>query len=181
MCEPLTIAAVGVSLAGAAANASSQSANAAAQNRHNAAMSLRNQETARQTARNQYDALGARIEQERVRTGEESKKISREAMEARSRVVASAAEAGVAGGSLDALLEDFERQEGEYQALLDLNLEFTEDQAERDKEAARIGLEGRLLSSTPNRIQGPNMLGAALGAFSTALSTGTNVYSNVKK
>lgn len=179
MCIDLIAAGVGLSLAGSAASFAGQSAYASAVDRANKATAERNQDLARKSAANSYEAIGARVAEEEVRAGLEASKIASESLQARGRVSAAAVEAGVKGASLDALLADFERQEGQHLTAISLNEQFVREQSEREKVAQHIGLESRLVASTPPVVQRPNLLSSALGAFSNALSTGLSINSSL--
>lgn len=173
MCD-LTVAAIGLSLASSAAGAASASANANAQRAFQAQMAERNQANARAVAVSQYASIERKMSEERMKAGLAAQKVTSDAIMARSRVQAAGVESGVTGASIDALLSDFSRQEGELMGNIAATSSFMADQATADKEGARLGLEGRLLASTPDYIpqQSPfaTILGAVSGAFSSGLS-----------
>lgn len=179
MCTPMAlgITAGAASMAGSAANYAQQSGQADAQNARNQEVAARNQKLARETTKIQYISLDERIEQERTKAAFEASSIARDSVQARSRVSAAAVEAGVKGASLDALLADFERQEGEYLTQVKLSEAMQEEQIDREKQGIRLGLEGRLVSSTPDLVARPSLLGSALSAFGSSLSSGVSVYS----
>ena len=179
MCFPLpvalAVASAAASAAGSAANYAQQSAQADAMNETNQAVAARNQKLAHASSSLQYQSLDERIEQERTKAAFEGSRIARESVQARSRVTAAAVEAGVKGGSVDALLADFERQEGEYLTAVKLNESMQEAQISREKAGVRLGLEGRLISSTPGLVARPSLLAASLSAFGSAVSSGVQV------
>lgn len=175
MCVPLAAPAAALSLGGKAVNFAQESALASARQGHSEALSARNQQLARASSRNQFDAIGARVIEEAHSRGAAAMDLTRNAIQARARIAASAAEAGVSGGAVDAVLADFGRQEGTYLARNRLSQEFTRDQARRDLLGVNLGLNSRLLASTPDVIAGPNLLGSAVGAFSSAFSTALSV------
>jgi hypothetical protein len=77
-----------------------------------------------------------------------------------------AAEAGVAGVSVDLLLGDIERQGGKYQRAVERNLKMDMAQSERQKRAAGTRLKTRLASI--QKFKGPSLL-------DTGLRIGTDV------
>jgi hypothetical protein len=186
MCLPAAAAALpyvgaGLSLGGSAANYFQASASASAQNRLNSKVAARNKELAFRSAADSYRAIGDKVVQEEARSGTELVGVMRDALEARARVKAAATGAGVKGASVDALLMDFERQQGEYSDVLKQNEQFVRAQAEAEKRGIRTGLESRLISTMPSKIQAPNLLTSALGAFSSALMTGLQIQSGLPK
>lgn len=169
MCVPVAILGVGLSLAGSAASYGQ----AQAQYGYQQQISARNAQLARDSANQQYGAIGENLYQSNVETTTETQRIASEALLARSRVGAAAAEAGVSGNSVDALIGDFSRQEGNYISALDTQQRFRETQAHYEKMGVRTGLESRLVNSAPP--QAPNLFGQALGAFTNALNTGLSL------
>lgn len=180
MCVPLAAVGIGMSLAGAGANYAQQSAVTSEARKLNEQMSARNQAMINASAANSYAATSAKLQQERIKAGDAVERVAQDALAARARVRAAGAEAGVGGGSLDALLNDYTRQEGNYVAGVTTNLQFAETQYGLDMTAIRIGQEGRLLNATPDYIPQPNLFTSALGAFTGALSTGLSIDSAIK-
>lgn len=170
MCNPAaaSIIAVVASLASTAV----QSSVASRQQSFQDALAKRNSDLANQSARTQYKALNDQAIQEAVKAGQAVTDIAKESELARSRVEVAAIGAGVTGSSVDALLRDFERQEGEFIAATLLNEDFAQNRIELEKQSVNTGLAGRLLSAIPNQVQRPNLFGAAASAFSSA----TNAY-----
>lgn len=162
MCEPVTTA---LFIASAASTAAQQSQQAKQQNK----IAALNRENAVKSLGLEYQSLGAEERAEALRAAQSIAAVREEAMLARGRVGAAAAEAGVSGASVDAVLDDFTAQEGKHVTAVLQNERIATANIERRKKAAEIGTSGRLASSMD--VQGPNLLGLALGAFADSYST----------
>lgn len=174
MCD-LTVAAMALSLASSAAGAASASANATAQRAFQAQMAARNQASANAAAVSQYASIERKMSEERMKAGIAAQKVTSDAIMARSRVQAAGVESGATGASIDALLGDFSRQEGELMGNIAATSSFMADQAAADTEGARMGLEGRLLASTPDYIPEQSPFATMLGGVASAFSSGIAV------
>lgn len=173
MCLP--VVGMGLSILGSAANMFQQVAYTSAYNSYQREISERNEEMAWRAATAQYAGIDDRLMEIKMQSGNEQKAVSADSINAQGRVSAAAASAGVAGRSVADLMEDFRRQEGEFISASEENERFAKAQAVRDKKAARLGLQSRLLNSVPNLLPQPNLLGQALGAFSGAFNTGLQI------
>lgn len=125
-------------------------------------MHSQNQQIANQAARDQYQGLGTRTYQEREAAALDIMNASRAAREAMATARVSAGEAGVAGTSTDALLQDFERRQFEYTYGRQRSQEFREQAFEDQKKGIRSQQHGRILSTLPKPVEQPSFLGAAL-------------------
>jgi hypothetical protein len=103
-----------ISAAQAIAGFIGQQQMASAQADYQQKMYDQNKKIADQAATDQYQGLGTRTYQEREAAALDIMNASRAAREAMSTARVSAGEAGVAGASTDALLQDFERRQFEY-------------------------------------------------------------------
>jgi hypothetical protein len=121
-----------------------------------------NKKIADQAATDQYQGLGTRTYQEREAAALDIMNASRAAREAMSTARVSAGEAGVAGSSTDALLQDFERRQFEYTYGRSRSQDFREASIEDQKKAIRSQRQGRVLAMLPKPIEKPSFLGAAL-------------------
>jgi len=167
MCIPaLPAIGMGLSLLGSAGNM----ANSMATYEYQKEISERNAKLAKRAANSQYSQLGEKYYQEGVGLAAEGEKAAADANAARSRVNAAAAEAGVSGNSVEALLADFSRQEGNYLTALDTQRSFQKSELHYAKQGVRSGLEARLINAAPPAR--PDFFGQALGAFSNAFSSG---------
>ena len=103
-----------------------------------------------------------RLVQERMAAAQEISEVARQSRRAQSTATVSAGEAGVGGKSVDALLDDFERQELFYAEDVRTNLGFTEANIQDQLESFRVGAQGRIQGLQSRVIQRPSFLGAAL-------------------
>ena len=175
MCLPLAAVAVGLTIAASAASVAQARAQAEGQQKIQNDISARNASMAHRAAVEQYAGIGERQRQEAIQAGEQARKVSVDAILARSRVTAAASESGVGGRSVEDLLNDFSRQEGEFLAATKISQSFANTQAEFDRRGARLGLESRILGSLPDQIEKPNLFAQSLSAFTNAFSTGLSV------
>jgi hypothetical protein len=164
--------AVGASVAQAGLSIAGQKASAKAQ----ATAQARSSKAEVERYRQQSNA--ARISQ-RFRYEEEAQQLqsaSLKAMQARARATMAAGSAGVSGNSVDALLNDFSRQEAQYRFGL------TRQSRQRDV-AVNLQLKDMNQQSYNNLlsinqpIKQPDYAGAIFGAVSSGLS----IYSGIKK
>jgi len=169
MCLPLPILGAGISLITSGVGMAQQSASYNYQRR----ISARNRDLANRSAFAQYGAINQRDFETSVHTGDEMKKVEQDALMARGRIGAAVAEAGVAGNSVEALFNDFYRQEGEYKSILEQNEKFQRTQSTFEKQAVHLGHEARLVNSAPP--QAPDLFGQSLLAFSRAFSVSTDL------
>lgn len=156
MCLPVIAAAINVAARGT--DYAQQSVLANAQNK----VAKRNREGAVRAARLNYDQIAAAENAEVLRARSAVTNIRREAEAARGNVAAGAADAGVAGQSVEDLYIDFERQEGELVEAALLQESIARYRLEGEREAARLSQEARILSAADTA--GPNAISAGLNA-----------------
>lgn len=121
----------------------------------------------------QLDDLAAREIEERAAAAQAVSMARREALSASSSTKVSAAEAGVAGGSVDAMLNDIIRAQGEAVDSIQQNLEMTEDQIHRQRRGAAADYIAR-----KNQVQAPNAFATALRIGGAALGAVTSIAGN---
>lgn len=166
MCDPMTAIAV----ASSAFQFQAQQAQASAQKQHQENVYQRNKQqamTARNTKTNQENL---RQQQETASTEQKLVKQQIEGDQAQARARVSAAESGVSGNSVDQLLADFDRQEGEYAAALNSNLSSSKQQSELRKEMYKNEQESRVTNAQPSPVNEPNLLAGALRIGSSGFS-----------
>jgi glucosamine 6-phosphate synthetase-like amidotransferase/phosphosugar isomerase protein len=123
---------------------------------------------------NETSAMRARERQELIAQAQKRQNITTKAREARATARVSAGEAGVAGLSIDALLNSFTQQEAQAQFALTQQAQF------RDTNSF-FGLQDSELRSTNNLLRinkpiaQPNYLGAVLDGASTGMSAYTGL------
>lgn len=151
-----------LSVAGTAVGFIGQQQQARAQD----AMNRQRQELGTQRALENYKLQTTqayrRLSQEREAAANEISQVARQSRRAQAVGVVSAGEAGVQGKSVEAMLDDFERQELFYQTKVRRELEFKEANIADQLEAIRIGTQGRIENLQFMPAQRPSFLGAAL-------------------
>ncbi len=111
-----------------------------------------------------------RVQQDRQAAANEISEVARQSRRAQATGTVSAGEAGVAGKSVQAVLDDFERQELFYATNVRSNQEWREDNIADQLEAVRIGTQGRIEDLQFMPAQRPSFLGAALRIGGTIAS-----------
>lgn len=164
--------AIGASVAQAGLSIAGQKASAKAQAIAQARASKAEVERYRQ------ETNAARISQ-RFRYEEEAQQLqsaSIKAMQARARARVAAGEAGVAGKSVDALLDDFSRQESMYR--FGLTRQSRQRDVARNLQLKDMNQQSyNTLLQINQPIEQPDYAGAIFGAVSSGLS----IYSGIKK
>lgn len=178
MCVPLAAVAAAVQVAAAGA----QFAGARRQAKQQAAYQAQAAAAERQRFLQEQTSMRMRQAQEQEAVGRELEQVSRKSQEALARARVSAGEAGVAGASVQALMDDYTRQEGAYrEALL--------RQQEMGALATGMGLEQAGFATVQRQIgiaqpiSKPSALTAGLQAISGGLSgyaTGMDIQSRMK-
>ena len=108
--------------------------------------------------------------QEEVAAAQRIQESTRKAREARATARVSAGEAGVAGLSVDALINDLTREEANYNFATQQQTQMSDVNRTMQLDQAGLGFTNNMLRI--NRpIEQPNYLGAALGGAQTGLST----------
>ena len=149
-----------------------------AQVHHRNAMYLENAKIASGNARDQYQTLLGRIDQEREAASFEINKVGRDARKLQSSAVTAATEGGVTGSSVDLLLADIERSENEYANMVAINHERRAQQIMHEMTGVEAQAQGQIMSMTPQPtsplampepmrgIAPPNPFAIATGAMS---------------
>lgn len=108
--------------------------------------------------------------QEQVAAAQRMQESTRKAREARSTARVSASEAGVAGISVDALINDMTRQEAESRFATQQQLQMNDVGRQMQLQNAGLGFSNNMLRI--NRpIEKPNLLGSVLEGVQTGMST----------
>jgi len=170
MCNPI---AIGLALGGAqtVSQISGQRQMAKAQGQAQANASA----AERQRYLQEVSSMRVQQGQEQVAAAQRINESAKKAREARATARVSAGEAGIAGLSVDALINDLTKQEAEYSFA-------TQQQLQMNDVGRSMQLENAGLSFTNNMlrinkpIEQPNYLGAALSGAQTGMST----YSTLK-
>ena len=111
----------------------------------------RQNELARQNAIQRYAAEGLKIRQLTSQTAQKGFEADKKTRSAQSQYVAQAGDAGglAMSGSTNALMADFYRTQGNYNASLTQNLKLNESQFRRNLEAIQFGQESQSTYVTP--------------------------------
>jgi len=164
MCNPAAALAVvgglqaGVQFAGARQQAKAQAAYQAQAAAAEQQRALQEQSSIRMQQAQQQEATARELEQ-----------VSRKSREALARARVSAGEAGVAGASVTALMDDYTRQEAGYRAATLRQQELTGVGTQLGLEQAGLASQQRLIGIN-QPINKPSVLGAVLQAGSQAMS-----------
>ena len=139
-------------------------------------------EAERQRFMQEQTSLRMRQAQEQEAVGRELEQVSRKSQAALARARVSAGEAGVAGASVQALMDDYMRQEAGYRSALLRQQELGALGTGLGLEQAGFATQQRMISlSQP--IDRPSGLGAVLGGIQSGLSgyrTGLDISSRMK-
>ena len=197
MCDPISIAvgsalgatgsatAVGMVGASTLLGAGSSIAGFAGQRqqaKQQAAYQAQSAAAERQRALQEQTSIRMRQAQEQEATARELEQVSRKSQEALARARVSAGEAGVAGASVQALMDDYTRQEAGYRAATLRQQEMSALGTQLGLEQAGLASQQRLISIN-QPIDKPSFLTAGLGAISGGLSgyrTGLDIGSRMK-
>ena len=129
----------------------------------------------RQRYLNEVSSMRTQQRQEQVAAAQRIQASTKKAREARATARVSAAEAGVSGLSVNALIDDLTRQEAEYRFATTQQQQMTNTNRELQLRDAGLGFTNNILRI--NRpIEQPDYLGSALSGAQTGLST----YSTLK-
>jgi len=142
--------------------------------RQQAKAQARSQANASAAERQRYlqEVSSMRVQQgqEQVAAAQRIQESTRKAREARATARVSAGEAGVAGLSVDALINDLTREEANYNFATNQQLQMNDVNRTMQLNQAGLGFTNNMLRI--NRpIEQPNYLGAALSGAQTGLST----------
>ena len=163
MCDPISI---GMAVASTAMQVSGQRQMAKTQARVQANASA----AERQRYLQEVSSMRVQQGQEQVAAAQRINESAKKAREARATARVSAGEAGVAGLSVDALINDLTREEAEYSFATQQQLQMNDVGRSMQLQNAGLGFTNNMLRI--NRpIEQPNYLGAALSGAQTGMST----------
>lgn len=163
MCDPI---AIGLAVAQTGATIMGQRQAASAQERAQANAS----KAERQRYLHEVSSMRIQQGQEQVAAAQRLQESTKKAREARATARVSAGEAGVAGLSVDALINDLTRKEAEYNFNTQKQLQMSDVNRTMQLEQAGLGFTNNMLRIN-KPIEQPNYLGAALSGAQTGLST----------
>jgi hypothetical protein len=144
----------------------------------------RNYELAVSSANNQYRQDQTRQLQEQEAASQKLGQSRVEGMEAQSKALTAAGEAGVSGLSVKALLNDFMGQEAKYRESVKTNAGFQVDQLQEEMQGIRASAEGRINSVSryvKEPVATPNYFGGAMRVGGSALDAYTRYNAGLNK
>ncbi len=163
MCDPITI---GLAVAQTGATIMGQRQAAKTQEKVQANAS----KAERQRYLHEVSSMRIQQGQEQVAAAQRLQESTKKAREARATARVSAGEAGVAGLSVDALINDLTRKEAEYNFNTQKQLQMSDVNRTLQLRDAGLGFTNNMLRIN-KPIEQPNYLGAALSGAQTGLST----------
>ena len=169
MCEIVTAVALGLASAGAQVHGQRQQAKTQAKVQKNASAAERERYL------REVSSMRVQQGQEEVAAAQRIQESTRKAREARATARVSAGEAGVAGLSVDALINDLTREEANYNFATQQQLKMNDVGRSMQLENAGLGFTNNMLRIN-KPIEQPDYLGAALSGAQTGMST----YSTLK-
>lgn len=134
-------------------------------------LAARNQEIALAQGERNIAQVRRRQLQERAALSQQTIEVADRARSALAASTAQAAETGTAGGSLAALIDDFERQELNAQQALARNQQFRDQQAETQVQGIQAQTQTTLLNNLPDTLQVPSFLESLGSAVNAGLSS----------
>jgi len=173
MCDPTTIAVAGLLL-------STASAATAYAGQKSAANNQRSYQTSVQDAQNaaylqQATALRQQQNLEAEAAARESQKVAKQTKETLATVRTAAGEAGVSGISVDALVQDFERNSYSQMEAIDRQKQLGDVSITNQLEAARLGTYNANVGSN-SPISRPSFLSTALQIGTGAVNSASTYY-----
>ena len=165
MCDPVSISMAVIGGLQAGAQVAGQRQQAKAQQRYQAQAAA----AERQRFQQEQTSMRMRQAQEQEAVGRELEQVSKKSQAALARARVSAGEAGVAGASVQALMDDYMRQEGGYRAALLRQQELGGISTGMGLEQAGFATQQRQIGIN-QPISKPGFLEGALGVASGAMS-----------
>ena len=165
MCDPVTIG-IGMAVASAGTQVYGQQQQAKTQAKVQANASA----AERQRYLQEVSSMRVQQGQEEVAAAQRVNASARKAREARATARVSAGEAGVAGLSVDALINDLTREEAEFNFATQQQLQMNDVGRSMQLENAGFGFTNNMLRIN-KPIEGPDYLGTAISGAQTGLST----------
>ena len=164
MCEIITAVTLALASAGSQIHGQRQQAKTQAKVQKNASAAERERYL------REVSSMRVQQGQEEVAAAQRVNESARKAREARSTARVSAGEAGVAGLSVDALINDLTREEAEYNFATQQQLQMNDVGRSMQLENAGLGFTNNMLRIN-KPIEKPDYLGAAISGAQTGLST----------
>jgi hypothetical protein len=136
-----------------------------------------NRQVAETNLASQYAMLSRQQAEEQRRFGQEMGIIARRGAETRATALVSSVESGVSGLSVDSLMNNYYRQQSEYLTTTQQQAKASLFQSEMQKQQARAGYQGQVLSAMPTA-PGGSPLALGLGVAGGLSGLYSDVYLN---
>jgi hypothetical protein len=127
----------------------------------------------------QYQQMAVRQREEQIAKSQQVQQITAEARNAFSTIATEAGEAGIQGNTVNILMGEFERQQGEALANLNLNYDFRNRQLQLEQLGMRGQAEAAMIRAYPTQGQ-PSIFSPLLQVGAGALNT-VNMYGNLDR
>lgn len=180
MCEPST----GLMIASLAFSALSTGVSYVAEKENAKAMQSYQNEVAEQNTKNAQEAYRFNVAQETTRMMQEEASTSTQIQQAtaeRRRATGEAIASSTAAGlSLEALQEDFMRQEGNFKSLLTKDLEWKQQQSRENMKGFQAQTQDRIASYNPAPVQKPSAIAALAGLGTKTIGIYSDYRNNTK-
>ena len=172
MCAPEIFAVVGAisAITGAVVSYTMQSQQAAAERQYQEYIYNQTKTLTDANLITQFAAISERQVQEQKKAAQEISTIVQQARTARATAYASSIEGGVAGLSVDALLNDYARKESEFVLRTQAQEKAVVTQLQQEATGLSYQAAGRIAGVTPQPIAGPSALGLAASITGSAFS-----------
>jgi hypothetical protein len=136
-----------------------------------------NKQVAETNLASQYAMLSRRQSEEQRKFGQEMGIIARRGAETRATALVSSVESGVSGLSVDSLMNNYYRQQSEYLTTTQQQAKASLFQSEMEKQQARSGYQGQVLSAMPTA-PGGSAVALGLGVAGGLSGLYSDVYLN---
>jgi hypothetical protein len=173
MCDPVTIAAIGLGVSTASTGLGFLGSQQAAQSQTAANQSAA--DSARQSAILQHQTINTRVGQEREAASIASQSATRSQRAAQSRAFTAAGEGGVTGNSVNTLISDIGRSFGRDRTIIGRDLRNTENQLGLQARGVTAGAQSRI-----NQLPRPNYP-SVFGTGLQLIGGGASAYNNYRR
>lgn len=177
MCDPVTIATVALSGLSAAASFMEQSAAADQEEARQAELYQRTADEADNAYRFETEGLVRRQRENEVARANDEQVANIESMRAKATAKVAAAEGGVAGVSIDALIGDFDRSLAVYRNGIEQSADFEDRQILAEVEGADARRKSRINNASPQGVTRPSVISGAIDFAGAGLAA----YGSYKK
>lgn len=164
MCDPISLSAATLALGGGSAvyEYGQGRANAKASAKYQRQVYESNKALADANALRAYSALQRRAAEEHAMASKSIQNVTDQATAAQAAARVASGESGTAGASVDAVYQDFARQEAEFAGTVIRQRLFNTRQLEMEAKGVQLGQQAQILSALPKPVETPSLIGALL-------------------